>query len=300
MSGKLAKIPRTPFALISGSAGWGVPLPEGVKQAGIRVLDRNLAFDTPWGPSGNWQILEMDRSITADGKSRAVLNVFSHGWPLDSIDHSSPRRVAWVLSQSGAEKVLADSTCGSLNKFLLPRDFIIPCDIIDFSQTAYTLSGGRFKHVYYSNQLFCPDMAATLEATARELWPAPGRVLGHGLGIVAAHNWGPRYSSGAEARAYQLLGADAINQSIGAEANLMREIGTCFVSASYIVRHQDGIAPAIKIEGLDKIHSDLAEVSSQISLLAIARAVRTESCGCARLRRERPADYAINAQGRKS
>ena len=132
MSGKLAKIPRTPFALISGSAGWGVPLPEGVKQAGIRVLDRNLAFDTPWGPSGNWQILEMDRSITADGKSRAVLNVFSHGWPLDSIDHSSPRRVAWVLSQSGAEKVLADSTCGSLNKFLLPRDFIIPCDIIDF------------------------------------------------------------------------------------------------------------------------------------------------------------------------
>lgn len=292
------EIPRTAFALISGSAGWGVPLPEGVKQTGIRVLERNLSFETPWGPSSNWQVLEMDGTITADGKSRTVLNVFSHGWPLDSIDHSAHRRVGWVLGQAGAKKVLADSTCGSLHKFLVPRDFIIPVDVIDFSQTAYTLADGRFKHVYYSNQLFCPSMAETLEKTAQEFWPAPGRVLGHGFSVVVAHNWGPRYSSGAEARAYQYLGADAINQSIGAEATVMREIGTCFAAASYIVRHQDGIAPAFRADGLDTIHSDLAAVSSRISLLATARTPLTESCGCASLRMARPPDYAINAQGR--
>ena len=51
------------------------------------------------------------------------------------------------------------------------------------------------------------DMAQTLERTARGLWPAPGRVLGHGHQLVVAHNWGPRFTSRAEARAFQMLGA---------------------------------------------------------------------------------------------
>lgn len=296
----LEKIPQAPFASLSGSAGWGVPFPEGLKASGVRVLERDLGFETPWGASENWQILEIDGSNTPDGRSRIVLNVFSHGWPVDAIDHSVHRRVGWILQEAGAKKVLADSTCGSLNKFLIPRDFIIPADVIDFSQTAYSLSQGRFRHVLYSKQLFCPDLARTLEKTAQELWPAPGRVLGHGYGIVAAHNWGPRYSSTAEARAYQQLGADAINQSIGAEATVMREIGACFVSASYIVRHQDGIAPHFPADGLDRIHNDLAEVSSRISLLAMARATLSDACGCAQLRMERPPEYAVNAQGRSS
>jgi 5'-methylthioadenosine phosphorylase len=294
------RIHRTPFAIISGSAGWGVPFPDGVKLSGVKVLERNLTFETPWGPSANWQVLEIDGVHTPDKRTRTVLNVFSHGWPLDSVDHSAHRRVGWILREAGARKVLSDSTCGSLNKFLQPRDFIIPADVIDLSQTTYPLSEGRFKHLVLSSQLFCPHLAATLERTARELWLAPGRVLGHAFEIVAAHNWGPRFSSAAEARAYQRLGADAINQSIGAEATVMREIGACFVSASYIVRHQDAIAPKFAGDPIDEIHHDLAEISVRISLLAIARAELSNDCGCSALRVERPDDYAINAQGRRS
>jgi 5'-methylthioadenosine phosphorylase len=295
----LTEVPRTPFAILSGSAGWGVPFPEGLNVTGVRIMDRNLAFETPWGQTANWQVLEIDGSQTLDGKARLVLNVFSHGWSVDAIDHSDHRRVGWVLQQAGAKKVLADSTCGSLNKFLAPRDFIIPADVIDFSQTAYSLAKGRFRHVMIGRQLFCPDMARIVETTARALWPPPGRVLGHSHDIVAAHNWGPRYSSAAEARAYQHLGADAINQSIGAEATVVREVGACFVSASYIVRHQDSIAPHFSQDDLDQIHHDLAEVSSRISLFSIARVSLSDACGCAALRIERPEEYALNAQGRK-
>lgn len=294
-----SQIPKITFAILSGSAGWGVPFPEGLKATGVKILDRNLAFDTPWGQTANWQILEIDGSQTSDGEARIVLNVFSHGWSIDVIDHSDHRRVGWVLQQAEVKKVLADSTCGSLNKFLAPRDFIIPADIIDFSQTAYSLANGRFRHVMIGRQLFCPDLAKTVEMTARELWPEPGRVLGHNHDIVVAHNWGPRFSSAAEARAYKQLGADAINQSIGAEASTVREIGACFVSASYIVRHQDSIAPNYPPDDLDQIHDDLAEVSSRISLLSIARASLSDKCGCAALRIQRPEEYAVNAQGRK-
>ena len=118
--------------------------------------------------------------------------------------------------------------------------------------------------------------------------------LGHDHQIIVAHNWGPRFTSRAEARAYQMLGADAINQSIGPEASAAREIGACFVSASYVVCYEDGIviAPSAPI---DPIHTDLAKVSTRISLLAIARAELSAECGCAALHIERPESYAAFA-----
>lgn len=291
-------IPKTPFALLSGSAGWGIRFPDDLDEPGVRVAERGLAFETPWGPSENWQVIELAGRATADGKPRRILNVFSHGWPVDAIDHSAHRRVAWVLREAGARKVLADSTCGSLNKAIQPRDFVIPRDVIDFTQTPFSVMEGRFRLQCYAQQLFCPSLARTLEAVARPDWPVPGRVLGHRHGVVCAHNWGPRFTSRAEARAYQMMGGDVINQSIGPEASLMREIGACFVAASYVVCHEDGIVEPGG-EGLDAIHADLAKVSTRISLRAIARAPRTAGCGCAALRIERPADYARIAQGLK-
>lgn len=290
-------VPQTSFAIISGSAGWGIAFPDDLREEGVKVLDRDLSFDTPWGKTENWQLLEIDGRLTSDNQARRILNVFSHGWPLDSIDHGAHRRVAWVLSQSGVKKVLADSTSGSLNKALQPRDFFIPTDVIDFSQTQFSLLGGRFQHLCVGTQLFCPALGKTLEGTARELWPQPGRVYGHINGLVVAHNWGPRFTSPAEARSYQLLGADAINQSIGPEASAMREIGTCFISASYIVSYEETII-AGSWEGLDDIHADLAEAASRISLLTIARAELSEVCGCAGRRVTRPPEYLQNSRAR--
>jgi 5'-methylthioadenosine phosphorylase len=291
-----AVIPKTPYALLSGSAGWGLRFPEDLAEPGVRVLDRWLTFETPWGPTENWQVLELDGSLTADGRSRVVLNVFSHGWPNDAVDHAVHRRVAWVLQQAGARKILADSTCGSLNKALQPRDFIVARDVIDFSQTQYSVVPGRLRQQSQASQLFCPSMAGTLEKAARGLWPSPGRVFGHNHQIVVAHNWGPRFTSRAEARAYQMLGADAINQSIGPEATAAREIGACFVSASYVVCYEDGIVAA-SADAIDPIHFDLARISTRISLLALAQTELTDACGCAALRIERPQSYAAFAPG---
>lgn len=289
-----AAVPKTPYALLSGSAGWGLHFPEDLALPDVRVVERWLAFDTPWGVSDHWQVLELDAGLTPDRCPRIVLNVFSHGWPNDAIDHAAHRRVAWVLREAGVRKILADSTCGSLNKALTPRDFIIARDVIDFSQTQYSVMPGRLRYQGYAAQLFCPSLAATLETTARGLWPAPGRVLGHDHQIVVAHNWGPRFTSRAEARAYQMLGADAINQSIGPEASAAREIGACFVSASYVVCYEDGIV--LNAGGpIDAIHGDLAKVSTQISLLAVAQAELTDQCGCAALHIERPESYAAFA-----
>ena len=80
-------IPATSFALISGSASWGIRFPEDVEEPGFRVVRRDIVFDTPWGPSHGWKLDDIDGSATADGQPRRILNVHAHGWPPDRIDH---------------------------------------------------------------------------------------------------------------------------------------------------------------------------------------------------------------------
>lgn len=288
-------VPQTPFALISGSAGWGLKFPDDLGEPGVRVIERGLTFNTPWGPTANWQVIECDGSVTVDSRPRLALNVFAHGWPRDTIDHSVHRKVFWVLAQAGVKKVLADSTCGSLNRALQPRDYIVTSDVLDLGQTPYSTLPGRFAHLCRGAQLFCPSLMGALEAAARELWPAPARVYGRANRIVAAHTWGPRLETPAEARALQLLGADAANQSMAPEAGNAREIGACFVSGSYVVNYVDGVIPE-EWGALDTIHDELGAVAARISLRAVARAELTDACGCGIYRTARPSKYRTAAQ----
>ena len=288
-------IPQTPFALISGTAGWGMSFPEDLEEPGVKVLQSGLTYDTPWGPVENWQLLEFDESITADGNTRIALNVFSHGWKPDVIDHSVQRNVFWVLNQAGVKKVFADSTCGSLNRAIQPRDYLIASDMLYLSQTEFSVLPGRLKYLCRGAQMFCPSMSGTLESTARELWPDTSRVYGLDNALVVAHSWGPRFETPAEAQVLTQWGADFANQSIAPEATHAREIGACFISGSYVVNYVDGIIPGVWGD-LDKVHEELGDAASRISLRAMARTELTDTCGCRALRAERPAEYSIVGQ----
>lgn len=288
-------IPQTPFALLSGSASWGLKFPDDLDEPGIRVLERGLTFDTPWGSVENWQVIEFDGSITVDGKSRTALNVFFHGMPMDRIDHSTPRRVFWILEQAGVKKVLSDSTCGSLNRAIQPGDFVIANDIIQMNQTPYSLLPGRLKYLCRGAQMFCPRMGHTLMETASATWPRPKRVYGLKNVLIAGYVQGPRFETAAEAQAMHQWGADFVNQSIAPEATHAREIGACFISASYVTNFVDGIIPGTWGD-LDKLHEEVGDAASRISLRAMARTELTDICGCQALRAARPAKYSIVGQ----
>ena len=286
----MEKIPATSFALVSGSASWGIRFPEDVEEPGFRVARRDIVFDTPWGPSHGWKLIDIDGSVTADGQPRRILNVFAHGWPPDRIDHEAHRRVAWVLQEAGVAKIVASSTAGSLNRAILAGDFVIAGDILELHQTTHSTLPGRLSFECGARQMLCPQLAAVLQRTAEEIWPARARVYGHRAGLVAGHSWGPRYQTAAEARAYQSLGADFINHSIAPEATAAREIGACFVNSTHIVAaFSDYFAPPDESFRLEQVHGDLVRIASRISLRAIARAPASDECGCRRLRNPWPA-----------
>ncbi len=286
----LSSIPKTGLAIITGSANWGLAFPEDVGMPGVRVLARDMAFDTPYGVSENWKLLEFDASITAEGKARQALCMYSHGNPRDHIDHSCHRRSFWVLMESGVTHVIACSTVGAVNKAIQPGDMVINADIIELTQTPYSLLPGRQRFDCSGKQIVCPHCAGILAETARKIWPSSCRVHGIEQGLVAAHAYGPRLTSPAEALAFRSMGADVINHSIAPEATLSREIGACFVPCAFVTAgfndYMDRSRGSLLQEG---VLPSLSMLASRVALETAARIPTVSNCACSSLKSPQPA-----------
>ncbi len=165
--------------------------------------------------------------------SRALC-IDPYGNGRDSIDHSCHQRTYAVLQAAGVKHILANSTIGSLNRAIQVGDQVINADIVELTQSPYSLSPGRMRFDCSGKQIVCPVCAKIAAEVARRLWPAAGRFHGVELGLVAAHVYGPRLTAPAEVMAFRSMGAEFINHSIAAEVTLAREIGACFVPVAFV------------------------------------------------------------------
>jgi 5'-methylthioadenosine phosphorylase len=284
-------IPSVDLALITGSANWGLRIPEDVALPGVRVLARDVAYETPHGVSENWKLLEFDGSMTPDRRPRRALCMYSHGNPRDWIDHSCHRRAFTVLAAAGVRRVLASSTIGALNRAIRVGDFVINADVIELTQTPYSLLPGRQRFDCSGKQMVCPACAAVLAETARRHWPSSARVYGVEAGLIAAHAYGPRLTSPAEVIAYRNLGADIINHSIAPEATLAREIGACFVPCAFVTAgFNDYFRPAGISALQEGVLEGLSPVASRVALEAAAMLPRDMDCLCQSLKSEQPTE----------
>lgn len=284
-------IPSVDFALLSGSAGWGINFPADLGEENVRIVANGLSFDTPFGPQDGWQLLELNGSITEDGQHRRLLNLYSHGWPLDSVDPRCHLKAFSVLQEAGVSRILADSTCGSLNRALRPLDFVVTSDIIDLTASGESLLPGRLRMLCTGEDLICARGGEVLASEAASAWLEAGRVYGPSYQLVAGVAKGPRFETPAEARALAALGADVVNQSIGSEATLAREIGSCFVSSSYVTNYVSGVLPRSVASGaVDGAHGTVKDLAVRVSLQAIAR-WSLDPCECQSRRQPRDPAY---------
>ena len=285
----LSQIPSVSTAIITGSANWGIAFPEDVTMKGVSVLARDMVFETPYGLTENWKLLEFDASITASGQSKRVLCMYSHGNPRDYIDHSCHRRAFSALMQAGVRRVLACSTIGAVNRAIQPGDMVINADIIELTQTPYSLLEGRQRFDCSGKRLVCRHCAGILADTARRSWPTSCRIHGIEQGLVAAHSYGPRLTSPAEAMAFRSMGADVLNHSIAPEATLSREIGACFVPLAFVTAgfndYMDRDRGKLLQEG---VLPSLSMTASRIALETVAALPDLEACDCHDLKSPQP------------
>lgn len=282
-------IPNIELALITGSSTWGIRFPEDIKMDGVKLVARDVAFNTDYGLSENWKILEFAGHLTPDGKPRRALCIYQHGNNRDTIDHSCHQRTYAVLQAAGVKHILASSTIGALNRAIQVGDFVINADIVELTQSPYSLLPGRMRFDCGGKQIVCPACARIAAEVAHKYWPATGRVHGVELGLVAAHVYGPRLTTPAEVMAFRSMGADVINHSIAPEATLAREIGACFVPIAFVTAgFQDYFRPAGESLLRPGVVENLGALSGRIALEAAARFPRSTDCLCQKLKSPQP------------
>ncbi|MFH1455596.1 MAG: S-methyl-5'-thioadenosine phosphorylase [archaeon] len=131
----------------------------------------------------------------------------------------------WALKELGCTHILATTAVGSLKEEVRPGELVILDQLID--KTHF-----RKKTFYTSNQVchisladpFCEKMRKLMIQTAQEL-----ALPHHAQGTVVTIE-GPRFSTRAESKMFQMYGADVINMSTAPEATLAREAGLCYAS----------------------------------------------------------------------
>lgn len=149
-------------------------------------------------------------------------------------DHSiMPTKVPYranilALKEQGCTHILATTACGSLREEMKPGDFVFLDQFIDFT-----------KHrnlTFHEDKVVHTPMAEPFDVELRSKLVDIANSLGysfHEKGTMVTIE-GPRFSTKAESKMFQVLGADVINMSTVPEVTLARELDIPYQSIAMV------------------------------------------------------------------
>ena len=146
------------------------------------------------------------------------------------------------MRELGVRRIIGPNASGALRADLELGTFVVCDQFIDRTwgrgDTFY--EGPETTHVSAADP-YCPDLRRLLVDTAREL-DIPVR---DGGTVVVVQ--GPRFSTRAESRWFQSLGADTINMTAYPEGYLARELELCYANVSMVTDHDVGVEGAAPV-----------------------------------------------------
>lgn len=192
----------------------------GLDDPGLLADFQEVEPSTPYGPPSAPIVTGM-----IDGRGVAVLA--RHGRGHTIMPTKVPFRAnIWALKELGCTHILATTACGSLRAEIKPGELVFLDQFID--NTRHRLLTFHEETVIHTPMAdpFCESLRGLLIATAREL-----NLPHHDKGTMITIE-GPRFSTRAESRMFQMWGADVINMSTVPEVILARELGICYQSVA--------------------------------------------------------------------
>lgn len=186
---------------------------------------RRHAIDTPFGrPSAT--------IISGELAGRRVAFLARHGEAHALLPSEVPYRAnIYALKQLGVKYLLAFSAVGSLSEAIAPLHMVTPDQYIDMTKQRHSsfFGAGVVAHVSMAHPV-CSALSQQLaSAVARA---APAVTLHHHGTYVCIE--GPQFSSLAESRWYQSMGADIIGMTAQPEAKLAREAQIAYASLGMV------------------------------------------------------------------
>ena len=135
----------------------------------------------------------------------------------------------YALKESGAERVVSISACGSLREDYAPGHIVIPDQLFDNTKgRERTFFGdGLVVHVSVADP-FCPDLSAQLETATRKT----NATVHKGGSFITIE--GPRFSTKAESNTFRTWGMSLIGMTASPEAFLAREAELCYAVMAHV------------------------------------------------------------------
>lgn len=157
------------------------------------------------------------------GVSMAFLPRHGRGHRLNPTEVPSRANI-WALKSLGVEWVISVSAVGSLREQIVPRDLVIPDQLVDRTKSRVNsfFEGGVVVHCAFAEP-FCSTLSTALLESAREL----GDVEVHQGGTYVCME-GPLFSTKAESNLYRSWGMDVVGMTALPEAKLAREAEMCY------------------------------------------------------------------------
>ncbi len=268
-------IPCCDFGFIGGSSTLNISIPDDLNLEYVRCLDQDLVYETPFGPSPAFSLLEVNGPFGA----RRVLNCRMHGWRDRVSRADASRQIFWVFRQAGAGRIISEGGVGAVNHLLKPRDLVIPNDYIDVSLRKDVSLDNRYLLVM--REALCPNMRRIIYEKARQEWD--GYVFSRGIYV---NTDGRHFESPAEVQSYKQAGADAVGQSICPEVYLAREIGACYAGLYMVVNYAEGIVEAWQHAELEDIFINQGVALGRLVFSILRDMPEVKACNCAELRKD--------------
>ena len=145
-----------------------------------------------------------------------------------------------ALKKLGVERILATGAVGSLFLEMLPGEFILVDQFIDFTknrvQTFFDDGKKGVVHIDMTEP-YCPEFRKLVIGAAKSLnMPLKSK----GTYVCSE---GPRFETPAEIKMFSALGGDLVGMTSVPEVILAREAEMCYVSVAMVTNFAAGISP---------------------------------------------------------
>lgn len=263
------KIPKANFAIIGGSSTYSLNFPEDLNHPQVKILEKDLVFETPWGKSPFFKLFAFG--------DKKVLTTKMHGWRNSVSRGDASPQVFYCLHKAGVKRIIAEGGVGSINPLLEPRDVILPTDYIDFTQRKdlKVLDG----YLLIMRNPICPEIHTLLYKNTLKIYP---RVFQRG---VYAATEGYRFESRAEIEMLKRASADVVGQTMVPEVYLARNIGACYAGIYLVVNYAEGIVKDWEHKDLKDIFYKESAKVGEILLNALSELSEDKKCSCEDLRK---------------
>ncbi len=185
---------------------------------------QELTIETPFGATSDDLLVG-----SLDGVRVAFLPRHGKGHRI-SPSELPVRANIWALKSLGVKSLLSFSAVGSLREGLIPRDFVIPDQILDRTKgirPASFFGDGIVAHVAFGEP-YCSHVSKIAAEAARQVG-----VTVHETGTMVVME-GPQFSTKAESLFYRQIGGDVIGMTALPEAKLAREAEICYATVAMV------------------------------------------------------------------